>query len=77
MERIADILLRLGLIAAAFGSLLSLTRMILATFLPIQWYFWGAVAFFVATLSFSAAIYLRGALRPPALGTPKPDSGTS
>lgn len=63
MERLTETLLRVGLIVAAIGSLLSLARMILATFLPVDYYWWGAIGFFSATALLSAAIYIHTASR--------------
>jgi hypothetical protein len=58
--------LRTALLLAAIGSLLSLVRMIAALIVPISYYWWGAVAFVVATLVLAAAIHLREAAPAPA-----------
>jgi hypothetical protein len=59
MDRIITLVLKTALMLAATGSVLALLRMILAQFLPIYYYWWGAVAFVGATLVLAAAIRLR------------------
>jgi len=59
MDRIIDTTLKMGLLLAVVGSVLSLVRMLIAMFIPIHYYWWGAVAFIGGTLILAAAIQLR------------------
>lgn len=59
MNRITDLTLRVSLLLASLGSLISLTKMLLEHFIPTHYYWWAAVAFFGATIVLSAAIRLR------------------
>ena len=70
MERIIELILKLSLLSAAVGSLLSLVRMTVAMFVPIYWYWWGAMAFFASTLFLSGALYVCGKVRWSAPATP-------
>jgi hypothetical protein len=74
MDRINGGLLRAALLLAAIGSLVSLVRMVIATFLPIYWYWWGAVAFFAATALLAAAVYIQDRI---AAGTAQRDQWAS
>lgn len=60
MDRIIDIALKLSLLIASLGSLLSLAKMLLEHFAPVSYYWWASVAFFGATIVLAAAIHLRG-----------------
>lgn len=59
MDRLIDLTLKLSLLLASLGSLLSLAKMMVEHFAPMHYYWWAAVAFFGATLTLSAAIRLR------------------
>ncbi|WP_260599611.1 hypothetical protein [Sphingomonas endolithica] len=59
MDRVIDLALKISLLLASLGSLLSLTKMVIEQFMPIRYYWWGAVAFFGATIVLTAAIRLR------------------
>ena len=59
MDRIINATLKMSLLLAASGSLVSLVLMFVATFVPFSYYWWGAVAFVGATLVLAAAIRLR------------------
>ena len=59
IDRIIDFLLRISLLLASIGSLLSLAKMVIEHFFPIGYYWWAAVAFFGATMAIAAAIRLR------------------
>jgi hypothetical protein len=59
MDRIIDKTLETALLLAAVGTVFSLVRMLLAVVLPIRYYWWGAVAFVLATLVLAAAINVR------------------
>lgn len=63
MERYTDVALRLGLTAAALGSVIMLALMLLDLFLPIRWNWYNALAFFSATTLLSATRYLRRLVR--------------
>lgn len=60
MDRIIDAGLKSALLLAAIGTLISMVTMIVSLFLPVSYYWWGAIAFVGATLALSAAIRLRG-----------------
>ena len=65
MDRIIDVALKISLVLASIGSLLSLTKMLFEHFAPVSYYWWAAVAFFGATLALAGAIRLReGGARP-------------
>jgi hypothetical protein len=72
MDRFINSALKAALLLATAGSLLSLVRMIFAQFLPISYYWWGAVAFIGATLVLAASIRLRESLASPAHPAPAP-----
>lgn len=59
MDRMINIALRISLLLAAIGSLLSLVKMIVEQFTPISYYWWASVAFFGATVVLAAAIRIR------------------
>lgn len=59
MDRMINIALRISLLLAAVGSLLSLVKMIIEQFVPISYYWWASVAFFGATVVLAAAIRIR------------------
>ena len=63
MERITDLVLRVGLLLASLGSAYMLTIMILARFLPIEWNRYNALTFFSATVFLAAARYIEGLIR--------------
>ena len=60
MDRLIDLTLKVSLLLASLGSLLSLTKMMVEHFTPAHYYWWAAVAFFGATFVLAAAIRLRG-----------------
>lgn len=59
MDRFINIVLKISLLLATVGSLLSLVKMVLEQFMPVHYYWWAAVAFFGATIALAAAIRLR------------------
>ena len=59
IDRITDIVLKLSLLLASLGSLLSLVKMTIEHFVPIGYYWWASVAFFGATIALAAAVRLR------------------
>jgi len=64
MDRIIDTGLKTTLLLAVIGTLLSMVRMLVAIFLPISYYWWGAVAFMGGTVVLAAAIHLRTGAAP-------------
>ena len=59
IDRITDTALRIALLLASLGSLMSLTKMMIEHFTPIGYYWWAAVGFFGATIALAAAIRIR------------------
>lgn len=65
MERITDISLRIALMAAALGSLVMLTMMVVELFVPLRWNWYNALAFFSATTLLAGARFLHSTVRAP------------
>ncbi len=63
MDRLTDTALRIGLMAAALGSVVMLALMVFHLFLPVRWNWYNALAFFVATLLLAAARYIHAQAR--------------
>lgn len=59
MDRVTDLSLRISLLLASIGSLLSLTKMLIEHFTPVHYYWWAGVAFYGATIVLAATIRLR------------------
>lgn len=64
VDRFINIVLKILLLLATVGSLLSLVKMIMEQFMPVHYYWWAAVAFFGATISLASAIRLREVYAP-------------
>jgi hypothetical protein len=58
MDRITAAALRIGLMAAALGSVIMLALMVFQLFLPVRWNWYNALAFFVATILLAGARYI-------------------
>ena len=58
MDRFLDTSLRVGLTAAALGSVLMLALMVIDLFLPLRWNWYNALAFFSATTLLAGARFL-------------------
>jgi hypothetical protein len=58
MDRITGAALKVGLMAAALGSVIMLALMVFQLFLPVRWNWYNALAFFVATFLLAAARYV-------------------
>jgi hypothetical protein len=58
LERLTDTALRLGVMAAALGSMAMLALMVFNLFLPLRWNWYNALAFFAAAFLLSGARYL-------------------
>ena len=71
MDRITAAALRIGLMAAALGSVIMLALMVFQLFLPVRWNWYNALAFFVATILLAGARYIHTRLcAAPAESTP-------
>ncbi len=64
MDQFINIALKISLLLATVGSLLSLVKMIMEQLMSVRYYWWGAVAFFGATIVLASAIRLREAYAP-------------
>ena len=62
MDRITAAALRIGLMAAALGSVIMLALMVFQLFLPVRWNWYNALAFFVATILLAGARYIHARL---------------
>jgi hypothetical protein len=62
MDRFLDTSLRVGLAAAALGSVVMLALMVIDLFLPLRWNWYNALAFFSATTLLAGARFLHSAV---------------
>ncbi|MBM6575129.1 hypothetical protein KCP91_01990 [Microvirga sp. SRT01] len=67
MRRISNLLLEIALFVASITALGYLVRMIVAWFLPVQWYWGGAMAAIAAPVLVALALFVSA--RVPATGT--------
>ncbi|HEY7809306.1 MAG TPA: hypothetical protein VIA98_02880 [Allosphingosinicella sp.] len=58
MDRVTAAALRIGLMAAALGSVIMLALMVSQLFLPVRWNWYNALAFFAATFLLAGARYI-------------------
>jgi hypothetical protein len=67
MDKLTDAALRVGLMAAALGSVIMLALMVFHLFLPVRWNWYNALAFFAATFLLAGArfIHARVCAAPP------------